>query len=390
MVTPEKKQPKSITLNDVEYFISNKIGEGAYGNVHECKAKKDHEYAVKCIPLASKGMPCLMEASIMSSVRHRHINSSTNVQLKNDTLYILQDKARCDFYSYSRQMKVSGLPDIFVLRRWAYDILQAIDCLHSQEIVHGDVKSANILLCENGMVKLADFTLSVKIDKSRYPKHPVCTVTHRPIEVLLGEEWSYPVDIWSYGCTLYEMAYGELLFGYQNEEPINKSYKAINCILEWRQETKTPIYRDEVEFKRVTYPNNYFHKSMILFNRLIHSILRINPNDRPNVKQLLDDPFFNSMEPFPYVYIYPKNKSLPTIEDEFVRGWLNERLSSKRVLEHVYMLYIRCQDLDMTSYVKLNACTSIACKIFHVPLLEEPVTENENRVCCHLNYRLHW
>lgn len=378
-------------VHDCEYKINEKLGEGAYGDVYEYRTKSDDSIAVKCIPFKKNGLPCLIEASIMSSVKHKHINASHDIQVSDNNLYIMQEKALCDFHTLTRRDKRNGMFNINTIKKWAYDILQGLDCLHSQGIVHGDVKSSNILLTEDNVVKLADFTLSIKIDKNNFPNHPVCTVTHRPLEALLLKEWSFPIDIWAYGCTLYEIAYGELIFPYQGDEPIDKSWKAINAILEWREETSSPLYKDGIDFKRVKYTKEYFHPMMTQFNRFIHDILRIHPSDRPNVKMLLKHPFFHSVTTFPYIYVYPKTQKLTDVENEMVKGWLQRNISSEKIRELIYTLYTRCQELELDAFQKLEACTSIACKLFHVSCHKyDNITENEIKVCTHLNYRLHW
>jgi serine/threonine protein kinase len=378
--------PNSIILNDVEYFITDKIGEGAYGNVHQCKAKSEKELAVKCIPVGKSGMPCLMEASIMSSVKHKFINNSNDVQLKNKNLCIVQEKAICDLHGIGKGEKI----DLYWVLRWGYELLQAIECLHKQGLVHADVKASNVLMFSDNSIKLADFTLTIKIDRDHYPTHTVCTVTHRPVEVLSGSRWSYPVDVWSYGCTLYEIAYGESLFPYQGHEPNDKSYKAMNCILDWRKEKDNDLYQPDVEFKKVSYPARYHDPSMASLNRFIHYILRIHPNDRPTTKDMLNNPIFKDMKPYPYVYPYPKIKDLPQAEKELVQGWLNDKFTSPKLKGHIYMLFIRCEELDMPSYDKLNACATITCKLYHKATDIRSRIDYENRICRHLNYRLHW
>jgi len=386
----EVDKSKILTLSNKIYTINDKIGEGAYGNVYECKTETNDIMAVKCIPIKRNGLPCLIEASIMSSVKHKHINYSEQIDVKDECLYITQKKALCDLYALSRRERNKTI-NINQLKRWSYEILQGLECLHKQQIVHGDVKSSNILIFDDGNVKLADFTLSIKIDGNRFPSHPICTITHRPLEALLQKEWSFPIDIWAYGCTLYELAYGEFLFPYQGDEPTDKSWKASNCILDWRKEVTSPLYKNDIDFKRVKYAKYYSNPEMVEVNKFIHYILRINPSDRPTIKSLLSHDFFSSLTPFPYIYVYPKILSMDEDERSSVNEWIDKNIQSTSLQKLIFTLYNRCQTLDMIMIDKLESCTSIASKLFHVSCCKyKNILEKEIRICKHLNYRLHW
>lgn len=75
--------------------------------------------------------------------------------------------------------------------------------------MHRDLKPANILL-HNGQVKLADFGFCKALST---PKDMAQTMVGSPIymapEILTGHDYSIKADIWSLGCVLYEMLYGE-------------------------------------------------------------------------------------------------------------------------------------------------------------------------------------
>src|SRR5207249_1559942 len=103
------------------------------------------------------------------------------------------------------------------LLKWSFGLCQGLWCLHENDIIHGDVKGSNVLLYKDDNVKLTDFNVSIKLwhpHETRTDR--VGTMTHTCLEMLKKVEWSKPVDIWSLGCTLYEIAFGKLLFVSQN------------------------------------------------------------------------------------------------------------------------------------------------------------------------------
>jgi mitogen-activated protein kinase kinase kinase len=103
-----------------------------------------------------------------------------------------------------------------IVRGYTRQILQGLEYLHSNNIIHRDIKGANLLVTDQGIVKLADFGCSVKFDG-------MDSMRQRGKEKLLGSvPWMAPEairfaeehvgrksDIWSVGCTTIEMATGK-------------------------------------------------------------------------------------------------------------------------------------------------------------------------------------
>lgn len=123
----------------------------------------------------------------------------------------------------------------------ARQLFQAVEFLHGLSLVHTDLKPENILLLDNTSrtvrirqskrprrkashaqtsittrilkdttIRLIDFGSTVF--ESEYHPSVVCTRHYRAPEIILGTGWSYPCDVWSLGCILYEFATGEALF----------------------------------------------------------------------------------------------------------------------------------------------------------------------------------
>lgn len=87
--------------------------------------------------------------------------------------------------------------------------------LHSQTILHRDLKPQNILMTKKGQVKLADFGLSRNFQLPFNNLTKEClTVIYRSPEVILGHtNYGINVDIWPIGCIFYELATGgDILF----------------------------------------------------------------------------------------------------------------------------------------------------------------------------------
>lgn len=90
-------------------------------------------------------------------------------------------------------------------------LLSGLEHCHSRNVLHRDIKGSNLLINDEGILKIADFGLASFFDPDR--RHPmtsrVVTLWYRPLELLLGAtEYGVAIDLWSVGCIL-----GELLAG---------------------------------------------------------------------------------------------------------------------------------------------------------------------------------
>ncbi|GMH43068.1 hypothetical protein BSKO_10990 [Bryopsis sp. KO-2023] len=104
--------------------------------------------------------------------------------------------------------------------RTAQDIARGMKYLHDNKVIHGDLKSSNVLLQRSAtdprgyVAKVADFGLSRQMisDRSHLSTSSFGTVTHMPPEVLMQGHLSLKADVYSFGMILWEMVAGELPF----------------------------------------------------------------------------------------------------------------------------------------------------------------------------------
>ncbi|NWH91820.1 MOS kinase, partial [Aegithalos caudatus] len=96
---------------------------------------------------------------------------------------------------------------------YSCDIMTGLAFLHSRDIVHLDLKPANVFITEQGACKIGDFGCSQKLEKGLSQSARVCqqggTYTHRAPELLKGERVTARADIYSFAITLWQMVMRE-------------------------------------------------------------------------------------------------------------------------------------------------------------------------------------
>ncbi|KAI2666281.1 Mitogen-activated protein kinase kinase kinase 3 [Labeo rohita] len=111
--------------------------------------------------------------------------------------------------SVKDQLKAYGALTENVTRKYTRQILEGMSYLHSNMIVHRDIKGANILRDSAGNVKLGDFGASKRLQTICMSSTGVRSVTGTPYwmspEVISGEGYGRKADVWSLGCTVVEM-----------------------------------------------------------------------------------------------------------------------------------------------------------------------------------------
>jgi len=99
-------------------------------------------------------------------------------------------------------------------------LLRGLDHCHTNHVLHRDMKSSNLLINGDGVLKIADFGLATFFD----PHNSVPLTTHvatlwyRPPELLLGaSHYGVGVDLWSTGCVIGELYAGKPILPGKNE-----------------------------------------------------------------------------------------------------------------------------------------------------------------------------
>jgi serine/threonine protein kinase len=152
------------------------------------------------------------EINVMRSLQHPNIVRYIGTQRKRTHLLIFLEF--CSGGSLESLYKKFALEETAV-RHYMYGLLKGLAYLHAQQVIHGDLKAANVLVDQDGQVKLADFGCAVRFDL-KGQKEPVeseeaavvpmvGTLPWMAPEVVKQEDFNQGSDIWSVGCTFIEL-----------------------------------------------------------------------------------------------------------------------------------------------------------------------------------------
>lgn len=242
-------------LND-QYQRLEVIGEGVYGTVYKAYMRTTGEVvALKRIHLEDDlddGIPAhvIREVSLLRDFQHPNI-----VQLRDMTIESTQDfhlvfeYIDTDLHRILRSLRSRDeRMQMNLVQSYASQLLNGIHACHSRRIIHRDLKPQNILINQKGL-KIADFGLAriFSVPIKTYT-HDVVTLWYRAPEILLGSpRYGPPVDMWSAGCIIAEMAAGVPTFPGDSEiGTIFKIFKVCGTPSEetWPQLRQLELFKD--------------------------------------------------------------------------------------------------------------------------------------------------
>lgn len=403
------------------------LGEGSYGKVYQYNTDDDkQQYAVKVFSAHNAN---LLEVSILATFRHPYLSHAEYIDYNNieNKIYVFMPLAKCDLGK-----KLYNLPftsSYYKEKIWCYQIAKAILCLHNHNFIHADLKPGNILYFNDDLVKVTDFTLSVK----QYNEHDsfkrnACTINYRPPEVFIEGKWDKSLDIWSLGCLFYEIVFRIPLFHHQKDfttaedsNPRRKLYQRMfNALLDWRIYTNQLQDESFSKYYDTPYRKLVIHKMWTehdyLFRDLILKMLRWNAQERINIQDVLQHPWFMTdvklQTQVPQLFTIRMASNTDISTDNYnrlvtlIQSYAYDDVK-KRVDNLISTLALnlakRCSTLTLDENTIAKLCTIIALKVVYVYNHEKIIQFNalyanyfdekyyqlEASILKHLGYLLH-
>ena len=193
------------------------LGKGSFGQVHRVQRIRDGKtYALKTILLgrldAKARQDALNEVRFLASLRHPHIVRfhEAFLQPAHRRLCIVMEYAGGgDLAGLLRRRR--RLPEATIWR-YAGQIAEALQYLHHRRILHRDLKPANCFLDRKGNVKLGDLNISRRVRPNGLAQTQIGTPYYMSPEIWRHRPYSFPCDMWAFGCLLHQLAALEVPF----------------------------------------------------------------------------------------------------------------------------------------------------------------------------------
>uniref|UniRef100_A0A8C7YX26 non-specific serine/threonine protein kinase n=1 Tax=Oryzias sinensis TaxID=183150 RepID=A0A8C7YX26_9TELE len=287
-----------------DFEILLRVGGGTYGEVYKARNKQNGDLAaIKVIKMEPEDDFSIIqqEIVIVKSCKHPNIVAYYGSYIQSNKLWICMEF--CGGGSLQDIYHVTGPLSELQIAYICREMLQGLDYLHAQKKIHRDIKGANILLNDQGEVKLADFGISAQITATLARRMSFIGTPYwmapevAAVEIKGG--YNELCDIWSVGITAIELAELQpplfdvhplrVLFlmsksGYQPPKLKDKSRWYVTS----RKRSNVTLFKLHLSSPRSVLRSSTFYN-------FVKAMLVRNPKKRPSASKLLSVSFASIM-----------------------------------------------------------------------------------------------
>jgi len=267
-----------------KYDLEEKIYENQLSTIW--KASKDEkEYAIKCVEIEEENKERTeREINLLTLIRHKNLINLYEAFVEDGKIYMVMDLAKDSIWGILKRNYPTGIDEKYIsviLRQ----VLEGLKELHTHGVIHRDIKSPNILVSNNGNIKITDFGVSgILTDYEKKRTTFAGTVCWMAPEVMSqkSEGYDYSIDAWSLGITALELMFG------------NPPYVGLHAMKTVMKIMSNPPPDPKKIGKELGIDTS------VIFRSFVNSCLKKDPSDRKSIKDLLNHRFikkYNKLKP---------------------------------------------------------------------------------------------
>ncbi|PSS31830.1 Serine/threonine-protein kinase [Actinidia chinensis var. chinensis] len=281
----------------------NKIGQGTYSSVYKARDLKTGKIVamkkVRFVNMDPESVRFMArEIHVLRKLDHPNVMKLEGLVTSrvSGSLYLVFEYMEHDLAGLAASAKIKFTePQI---KCYVQQLLSGLEHCHSRGVLHRDIKGSNLLIDNNGVLKIGDFGLATffQPDQKQPLTSRVVTLWYRAPELLLGAtEYGVAIDLWSAGCILAELFVGKpIMPGRTEVEQMHKIFKLCGSPSEeyWKK-SKLPhatSFKPQQPYGRCVLETFKDFPSSAL--ALIDVLLAIEPEQRGTAASALNSEFF--------------------------------------------------------------------------------------------------
>jgi len=308
----DKKIGRTWGSRNVDVFERiEQVGEGTYGQVYKARNKETGDVvALKRVRMDNEkeGFPitAIREIKILKVLNHKNVvrlkeivtSKGSDYNQGKGSIYMVMEFSDHDLTGLTDAGQKFTVPQI---KCYMKQLLEGLAYCHARKVLHRDIKGSNLLINNDGQLKLADFGLArvYDTDKQHAYTNRVITLWYRPPELLLGATMYGPaIDMWSAGCIFAELLLRKPILPGKNEfEQIDLIFKLLGTPDEqtWPKCKDLQYYDLILSQTARKYMNRFdekFGNLEPMAKDLLRKLLAMDPEKRITADDALDHEYF--------------------------------------------------------------------------------------------------
>ncbi|EKX54285.1 hypothetical protein GUITHDRAFT_63672, partial [Guillardia theta CCMP2712] len=281
----DDQETASVARSDIgkesNFQVGKKLGTGGQGTTFLAVDKRTNQQVVLkkvfCTGLSETNR-AIEEAVMLSRLKHPRVVAYSEVYLGSEESkgnyvgIVMEYCSGGDLYHMLCKQRTKKKPlSVRRVKMWILQMCEAIAFLHTQNVVHRDMKPMNVLVDNNGDLKIADFGLARQgVTATKLISTQCGTPGYESPEVQLGQSYGFKTDIWGLGCIVCDMT----TLKFMHERPGSLA---------------TQVQVDPKAIVKVIQPVSELYGPDI--HSLLASMLQSDPKQRPSASEILEMKF---------------------------------------------------------------------------------------------------